>query len=118
MVTPQATPTVSTLGTPKGAFHDHALHFPELEMIADANGREIVPVTRPYWCRVPNCGRRYKNLNGLKYHARVSHPHLDFMRHVKGSSSYRPPPIDDNNENSNAFMTPSMHESNSYGTYV
>ncbi|KAI8807863.1 hypothetical protein BJ742DRAFT_739467 [Cladochytrium replicatum] len=47
---------------------------------------------RPYFCKVTNCRsssngvRRYKNLNGLKYHARVSHPELDFTRHVKGCS--------------------------------
>ena len=37
-----------------------------------------LPVThRPYWCKVPGCAKKYKNLNGLKYHVRVSHSSLD-----------------------------------------
>ncbi|KAI9104813.1 hypothetical protein DFS34DRAFT_691045 [Phlyctochytrium arcticum] len=42
------------------------------------------PSDRPYWCKVPTCGKRYKNLNGLKYHAKAVHPTLDFKDHVKG----------------------------------
>ena len=38
---------------------------------------------RPYCCKVPGCGRKYKNLNGLKYHAKASHPELDFKSQVK-----------------------------------
>ncbi|KAI8810176.1 hypothetical protein BJ742DRAFT_210473 [Cladochytrium replicatum] len=39
---------------------------------------------KPYWCRVSGCGKKYKNLNGLKYHGKVSHPELDFKGDVKG----------------------------------
>ncbi|KAI8824915.1 uncharacterized protein EV422DRAFT_564274 [Fimicolochytrium jonesii] len=39
---------------------------------------------RPYWCKVPACGKKYKNLNGLKYHAKAAHPMLDFRDDVKG----------------------------------
>ncbi|KAJ3286726.1 hypothetical protein HK104_008898 [Borealophlyctis nickersoniae] len=39
---------------------------------------------RPYWCHVKDCRKKYKNLNGLKYHARVAHPGKDFGREVKG----------------------------------
>ncbi|KAI9006109.1 hypothetical protein BC832DRAFT_556145 [Gaertneriomyces semiglobifer] len=38
---------------------------------------------RPYWCKMPFCGKRYKNLNGLKYHARTTHPDIPFEE-VKG----------------------------------
>ncbi|TPX57369.1 hypothetical protein SpCBS45565_g08213 [Spizellomyces sp. 'palustris'] len=40
---------------------------------------------RPYWCKVPGCGKKYKNLNGLKYHAKAVHPELDFRSEVKGA---------------------------------
>ncbi|KAJ1550409.1 hypothetical protein HK405_000677, partial [Cladochytrium tenue] len=39
---------------------------------------------RPYFCRVGGCARSYKNLNGLKYHARTAHPGLDFRADIKG----------------------------------
>ncbi|KAJ3155790.1 Transcriptional regulator of ribosomal biogenesis proteins [Irineochytrium annulatum] len=39
---------------------------------------------RRYWCKVPGCEKRYKNLNGLKYHGRVGHPGLDFKKEIKG----------------------------------
>ncbi|KAJ1328391.1 hypothetical protein BSLG_010123 [Batrachochytrium salamandrivorans] len=41
---------------------------------------------RPYWCRV--CFRKYKNLNGLKYHARTEHSTLDFRLEVKGHTAH------------------------------
>ncbi|KAI9343881.1 hypothetical protein DFJ73DRAFT_761825 [Zopfochytrium polystomum] len=44
---------------------------------------------RPYWCRVSGCGRKYKNLNGLKYHGRVAHPEMSFREEVKGHASVR-----------------------------
>ena len=44
---------------------------------------------KPYWCRVSGCGRRYKNLNGLKYHGKVAHPGMSFQEDVKGHSSLR-----------------------------
>ncbi|KAJ1533973.1 hypothetical protein HK405_000229, partial [Cladochytrium tenue] len=43
---------------------------------------------RPYWCRVAGCGRRYKNLNGLKYHGRVAHPDRSFLDDVKGHAAH------------------------------
>lgn len=53
--------------------------------IKDAEGNEEIMIARrPYFCRVPGCHRKYKNLNGLKYHARVTHPELDFQTAVKG----------------------------------
>ncbi|RKO88907.1 hypothetical protein BDK51DRAFT_44306 [Blyttiomyces helicus] len=39
---------------------------------------------RPYWCKVRGCGKKYKNLNGLKYHAKAAHPEMDFKMDVKG----------------------------------
>jgi hypothetical protein len=41
---------------------------------------------RPYWCRV--CGQKYKNLNGLKYHAKVTHPELHFHKDIKGHHAH------------------------------
>lgn len=37
---------------------------------------------KPFFCLV--CEKRYKNVNGLKYHGRVEHKELDFERFVKG----------------------------------
>ncbi|KAJ3178000.1 hypothetical protein HDU85_005720 [Gaertneriomyces sp. JEL0708] len=48
---------------------------------------DIKIAMRPYWCRVEGCGKKYKNLNGLKYHAKVVHPHMDFRKEVKGHAS-------------------------------
>ncbi|KAJ1550876.1 hypothetical protein HK096_004479 [Nowakowskiella sp. JEL0078] len=45
---------------------------------------------RPYWCKVSGCGKKYKNLNGLKYHGKVSHPDMDFRLMVKGNSPITP----------------------------
>ncbi|TPX56918.1 hypothetical protein PhCBS80983_g04208 [Powellomyces hirtus] len=50
-------------------------------------GQDIKIALRPYWCRVPSCGKKYKNLNGLKYHAKVTHADLDFKTQVKGHTS-------------------------------
>ncbi len=52
--------------------------------IKDEANEEILIARRPYFCRVPGCGRKYKNLNGLKYHARVQHADLNFHSEVKG----------------------------------
>ncbi|RKP04292.1 hypothetical protein CXG81DRAFT_16271 [Caulochytrium protostelioides] len=30
---------------------------------------------RPYWCRAPGCRKKYKNLNGLKYHVKQQCQH-------------------------------------------
>ncbi|KAI8804859.1 hypothetical protein BJ742DRAFT_429429 [Cladochytrium replicatum] len=65
---------------------------PSIDDASLASPSHIKIAHRPYFCKVPNCRsssngvRRYKNLNGLKYHARVSHPELDFTRQVKGCS--------------------------------
>lgn len=48
---------------------------------------DIKIALRPYWCKVNGCGKKYKNLNGLKYHAKISHPYLDFKKEVKGHTS-------------------------------
>lgn len=45
---------------------------------------EIKVAHRPYWCKIHGCGKKYKNLNGLKYHARISHPNRHFKTEVKG----------------------------------
>jgi hypothetical protein len=45
---------------------------------------------RPYICKVVGCGKKYKNLNGLKYHAKAAHMELDFKSQVKfHKSSHR-----------------------------
>ena len=36
---------------------------------------------KPFYCK--KCTKRYKNLNGLKYHNRVEHPEFDFEE-IKG----------------------------------
>ncbi|KAJ3169030.1 hypothetical protein HDU87_000904 [Geranomyces variabilis] len=52
------------------------------EETADAGNVKVS--RRPYWCRV--CGdKSYKNLNGLKYHARTMHADLPFEKMVKGA---------------------------------
>ncbi|KAJ3116870.1 hypothetical protein HDU96_008533 [Phlyctochytrium bullatum] len=57
------------------------------EVLAAANGILGIKIARrPYWCRVEGCGKRYKNLNGLKYHAKVSHPEMEFKK-IKGHKS-------------------------------
>ena len=40
---------------------------------------------KPYFCKMPLCKdkKKYKNLNGLKYHAKVEHPEIEFER-LKG----------------------------------
>jgi len=59
---------------------------PELQL--DANMQldpDMKIAKRPYWCKVVNCGRKYKNLNGLKYHAAHAHPEFDLKTLCKGS---------------------------------
>lgn len=48
---------------------------------------EIKVANRPYFCKVDGCEKKYKNLNGLKYHAKIAHPRIDFKSQVKGYSS-------------------------------
>ncbi|KAJ1536573.1 hypothetical protein HK096_009615 [Nowakowskiella sp. JEL0078] len=48
-------------------------------MVTAIDNTKIKIAHRPYYCRVPGCpGKRYKNVAGLKYHAKVEHPGLDF----------------------------------------
>ncbi|KAJ3395815.1 hypothetical protein HDU92_004828 [Lobulomyces angularis] len=35
---------------------------------------------KPYFCKVNLCGKRYKNENGVKYHAKSTHPNLDWKQ--------------------------------------
>ncbi|KAJ3159958.1 Transcriptional regulator of ribosomal biogenesis proteins [Geranomyces michiganensis] len=60
--------------------------FDTLEAAAAAGTVKIAH--RPYWCKVLGCGKKYKNLNGLKYHAKAMHPALDFRAEVKGMHSH------------------------------
>ncbi|KAI8917255.1 hypothetical protein DFJ77DRAFT_459722 [Powellomyces hirtus] len=62
---------------------DFAQHqrYETLEAAAAGN---VKIAHRPYWCKVAACGKKYKNLNGLKYHAKAVHPELDFRSEVKG----------------------------------
>ncbi|KAJ3014297.1 hypothetical protein HKX48_005226 [Thoreauomyces humboldtii] len=59
----------------------HTHRYETLEAAAAGN---VKIAHRPYWCKVPACGKKYKNLNGLKYHAKAVHPDLDFRAEVKG----------------------------------
>ncbi|KAI8586525.1 hypothetical protein BDZ88DRAFT_454917 [Geranomyces variabilis] len=61
---------------------DSTRPFDTLEAAAAAGTVKIAH--RPYWCKVPGCSKKYKNLNGLKYHAKAMHPALDFRAEVKG----------------------------------
>ncbi|KAJ3416535.1 Origin recognition complex subunit 2 [Chytridiales sp. JEL 0842] len=54
---------------------------PTPAIASPANGlldNDLRVVHRPFACRVSGCGKRYQNLNGLKYHSKVTHPNLDF----------------------------------------
>ena len=46
-----------------------------------ANDPEAYARYKPFWCR--KCSKRYKNINGLKYHAKVDHADLEFDK-IKG----------------------------------
>ncbi|KAJ3174662.1 Transcriptional regulator of ribosomal biogenesis proteins [Geranomyces variabilis] len=59
--------------------------FNTLEAAAAAGTVKIAH--RPYRCKVPGCIKKYKNLNGLKYHAKAVHPTLDFLAEVKGANN-------------------------------
>ncbi|KXS18135.1 hypothetical protein M427DRAFT_53970 [Gonapodya prolifera JEL478] len=37
-------------------------------------GRNVPDLYKPYLCAVEGCGKRYKNLNGVKYHLEHAHP--------------------------------------------
>ncbi|KAJ3176904.1 hypothetical protein HDU85_006501 [Gaertneriomyces sp. JEL0708] len=66
------------LAQPQSPYHDP---YYEAQDPSYALG-DIKIAIRPYFCKL--CGKRYKNLNGLKYHAKAMHPADDFKRDVKG----------------------------------
>jgi transcription factor SFP1 len=45
------------------------------EGMSDSEVREVEKRLRPYACGVGDCGRRYKNMNGLRYHYQHSGEH-------------------------------------------
>ncbi|KAI8609318.1 hypothetical protein BC830DRAFT_851312 [Chytriomyces sp. MP71] len=47
-----------------------------------ASDESLKIVHRPYGCKIVGCGKRYQNLNGLKYHAKTAHPGLDFKADI------------------------------------
>jgi hypothetical protein len=63
------------------------LESADAEALGDDTPEDVKVARRPYYCRVTTCGKKYKNLNGLKYHARIEHPELNFKAHVKGHLS-------------------------------
>jgi hypothetical protein len=52
-------------------------------IIIHSNDPDEIKKMKPFWCK--KCSKRYKNLNGLKYHGRVEHPELEFER-IRGQS--------------------------------
>ncbi|KAI8848758.1 hypothetical protein BC829DRAFT_393373 [Chytridium lagenaria] len=50
--------------------------------VAVSSNDALKVVHRPYGCKVDNCGKRYQNLNGLKYHAKTAHPSQDFKSDI------------------------------------
>lgn len=46
----------------------------------NAHVDQVQSFDKPYRCAMPNCTKRYKNMNGLQYH----------LREAKGSSGHRP----------------------------
>ena len=48
---------------------------PEYESLQGLTEREAERKLRPYCCQVPPCQRRYKNMNGLRYHYQHSGEH-------------------------------------------
>lgn len=47
----------------------------ELASVAGLTEREAERKLRPFCCQVPPCQRRYKNMNGLRYHYQHSGEH-------------------------------------------
>jgi hypothetical protein len=47
--------------------------------IAAAAVADVKVISRSFLCRIEGCGKRYKNLNGIKYHARMHHPNVPFV---------------------------------------
>lgn len=46
---------------------------------------------KPYMCTIGYCNKRYKNLNGLKYH--IEHSHIAKLKQypLDGQLSWQPP---------------------------
>jgi hypothetical protein len=78
MLISQAGPTGAFTTTTTGTTTTIAGPGPEALL-----GPNIKIAHRPYCCKVPSCGKKYKNLNGLKYHAKTAHPEMDFKSEVK-----------------------------------
>jgi hypothetical protein len=52
------------------------------ERVDLSNDPEAYARYKPFWCQL--CSKRYKNVNGLKYHGKVEHASFDFELEVKG----------------------------------
>jgi Aberrant zinc-finger len=52
---------------------------------ASGRSKDIRVIHRKFTCMVPGCGKKYKNPNGLKYHAQTYHAHLS-LDVVRGHS--------------------------------
>jgi hypothetical protein len=85
-VTP-STPTLTTLPTPTASTSPMqslvlgSNVYPNNESVGLPGDIKIT--TRPHVCHYPGCAKKYKNLNGLKYHARIVHPDWT-LREVRG----------------------------------
>ncbi|KAJ3257781.1 hypothetical protein HK103_004249 [Boothiomyces macroporosus] len=64
--------------TPNSPLPRERVFKPMMEFGTDPDAYNRV---KPFWCRL--CTKRYKNPNGLKYHAKVEHPEWDFEE-IKG----------------------------------
>ncbi|KAI9324499.1 hypothetical protein DFJ73DRAFT_243076 [Zopfochytrium polystomum] len=80
----QDLPTPSSAGFVTSATVTNGGHVPNTTatLVEDGDAEPLKVVHRPYACRVRQCGKRYQNLNGLKYHSKVEHPELDFRQDV------------------------------------
>ncbi|VDC00430.1 unnamed protein product [Peniophora sp. CBMAI 1063] len=68
--------TVQALLAEKGVAEDGALSESDRHEVK----RELLRRLRPFECSVGNCTRRYKNMNGLRYHYRHSRHGAEGMR--------------------------------------
>ncbi|KAJ3122222.1 Transcriptional regulator of ribosomal biogenesis proteins [Physocladia obscura] len=69
----------STAAPPSSAGANTPQNLTAALMVSDES---LKIVHRPYGCKIHGCGKRYQNLNGLKYHAKTAHPGLDFKADV------------------------------------
>ncbi|KAJ3068083.1 hypothetical protein HDU98_008767 [Podochytrium sp. JEL0797] len=74
--TPAATANTSSSGGGAGAASQN------LTAALMTSDESLKIVHRPYGCKVSGCGKRYQNLNGLKYHAKTAHAGMDFKNEV------------------------------------